>query len=435
MAFPFVVNGLREGICMLGMTSWGKLPDSLTVVSSSSSRPEAAAWLAPSSDPVSSSESLNDCNEAELGVLGSAEGGMDERESTLRGDRGFDREWVDMALLLVRGGEDLQLSGSLPAAREESREARRTLRLPCVVCARALSPLLSPDWDPLPKAASSVSARLCTPKLLSFCLLAAAAFLEACMDCSISSSVLMKKVVGAWLGGPLPMTEGSTRLDFRDRGLLEGGASPPGSGRMLAGLWAQAEKPAGVERLEMCWDSESGNEPRRPEYSVRRTPAQTPLGPCSYEQTKRAPGFGVDCGEQGHLGNVAARIVVNVMLCCSGGSRNVTFACFDTAALRHACRSSHHLSYRARRIASHQQLNHLTPRARHLHLHLHHGSFHKSSIAVRVMNTIIHGHQSAILHHPQALVYLIPDTLRHPPLSETRPLTRYLPSHKPYPSK
>jgi hypothetical protein len=27
MAFPFVVKGLLEGICMLGITSWGKLPD------------------------------------------------------------------------------------------------------------------------------------------------------------------------------------------------------------------------------------------------------------------------------------------------------------------------------------------------------------------------------------------------------------------------
>lgn len=50
----------------------------------------------------------------------------------------------------------------------------------------------------------------------------------------MSSSVLMKKVVGTWLDGPLlPKPEASTKLDFRDRGLFEGGASPPGSGRML----------------------------------------------------------------------------------------------------------------------------------------------------------------------------------------------------------
>jgi hypothetical protein len=37
MLFPFVVKGLLVGICMLGMTSWGKLLDTPCWVPTSSS--------------------------------------------------------------------------------------------------------------------------------------------------------------------------------------------------------------------------------------------------------------------------------------------------------------------------------------------------------------------------------------------------------------
>lgn len=81
-----------------------------------------------------------------------------------------------------------------------------------------------------PNAASRVSARLCTPKVLSRALPIVSVLCEAAEDCSRSSSRFMKKAVGTLLVG----RAGRSMLDLRDRGLAGGGrASPPGSGRML----------------------------------------------------------------------------------------------------------------------------------------------------------------------------------------------------------
>lgn len=134
-----------------------------------------------------------------------------------------------------RGGDDLLLSASFLSEREVSCEGRRTFRLLDVVCGGTLSRLPSPGLFSEPSASSRVSARLCMPKVLSRCLLVGSVFCEACMECCRSSSVLMKKVVGTWFDGPLPPTEASATVDLGDRGLDEGGGSPPGSGRMVKG--------------------------------------------------------------------------------------------------------------------------------------------------------------------------------------------------------
>lgn len=86
IALPFVVNGLLEGICILGITSCGKLPEEpcCVVVSAPSSSPlDITAWLADSSATESSSESFNECKETALGVLDMPDVGKGEDASTI----------------------------------------------------------------------------------------------------------------------------------------------------------------------------------------------------------------------------------------------------------------------------------------------------------------------------------------------------------------
>jgi hypothetical protein len=88
MALPLVVNGLLEGICILGMTNCGKLPKEpcCAVGSAPSSSPlDVMAWLEDSPIIESSSESFSDCREMALGVLGMPDGGIGEVASTLDG--------------------------------------------------------------------------------------------------------------------------------------------------------------------------------------------------------------------------------------------------------------------------------------------------------------------------------------------------------------
>jgi hypothetical protein len=93
IALPLVVKGLLEGICILGMTSCGKVPISsgCAVSSAASSSPlEVIAWLADSSMFESSSESFSDCKEIALGVLGMPDVGIGEGASTMSGVRGVE---------------------------------------------------------------------------------------------------------------------------------------------------------------------------------------------------------------------------------------------------------------------------------------------------------------------------------------------------------
>jgi hypothetical protein len=105
-------------------------------------------------------------------------------------------------------GDDLLLSACLLGAFDGLCAAADTglvfplsgvpeFELMSIVLSAALALLFSP------KAASKVSARLCTPYELSLCLLPISVSCELPSDCSISSLLLRRKVVGTWLEGPL----------------------------------------------------------------------------------------------------------------------------------------------------------------------------------------------------------------------------------------
>lgn len=127
-------------------------------------------------------------------------------------------------------GDEAALSEGLTELADELWERVLCALLPwCLPCAEAAVEVPVVELS-APKAASSVSARLWTPKVLSRDLPIVSVLCEAAEDCSKSPSRFMKKAVGTLLDG----RAGRSMLDFRDRGLTGGGrASPPGSGRML----------------------------------------------------------------------------------------------------------------------------------------------------------------------------------------------------------
>jgi hypothetical protein len=93
IALPLVVKGLLEGICILGMTSCGKLlcePCCVIVSAPSSSPLDIMAWLADSSITDSSSDSFSDWRDMALGVLGIPDIGNVEGASVLSGVRGVE---------------------------------------------------------------------------------------------------------------------------------------------------------------------------------------------------------------------------------------------------------------------------------------------------------------------------------------------------------
>src|SRR5689334_22554097 len=126
MALPLVVKGLLDGICMLGITSCGKLsaaPCSVCLSSASSSPPEVTAWLADSSMVDSSSESFSEWSETALGVLGTADTGVGESPSKVGGMGSVELAWPESFLLSFRFGDDRRLSDSLPEPTEELYDA------------------------------------------------------------------------------------------------------------------------------------------------------------------------------------------------------------------------------------------------------------------------------------------------------------------------
>lgn len=201
MALPLVVKGRREGIWMLGMTSCGKLSDApcCVLASAPSSSPlDMTAWLADSSTVDSSSESFSECRDTALGVLGTPDVGTGDGALVLTGVRGVELAWLESFLLGFSAGGSLKLSAGFAAPADE----------PCDPDLGAcFSVCFALPWLPFivflllsaPNAASRVSARLCTPKVLSRDLLALCVLEEEARDCSISSSLLMKKAVGTWL--------------------------------------------------------------------------------------------------------------------------------------------------------------------------------------------------------------------------------------------
>jgi len=235
MALPLVVNGRLEGIWMLGMTSCGKLSDApfAVFVSPPSSSPlDVTAWLPDSSMADSSSESFSECSDMALGVLGTPDVILGEGVSVLSGVRGVELAWLESFLLDFSDAGNLKRSAGFAEPVDEPCDADLDASLPA--CFALL-------WLPTrsflrvsgPNAASSVSARLFTPNVLSRDFAAVCVFEQEASDCSISSSLLMKKAVGTWLDA----TAAWSTLDLRDRGLTAGGrASPPGNGRMLAAV-------------------------------------------------------------------------------------------------------------------------------------------------------------------------------------------------------
>jgi hypothetical protein len=183
------------------MTSCGKLlwESCCVVVSASSSSPlDITAWLADSSISESSSDSFSDCREIALGVLGIPEVGNGEGASTLSGVRGVVLAWLESFLFSLHVGDNLELSGRFPELADELCDPDRDTTLSW--CLGLGLGLLSVRLHTVvlsgPNAASRVSVRLCTPNELSPCLPRGCVPKAEPRDCSISSSLLMKKVVG-----------------------------------------------------------------------------------------------------------------------------------------------------------------------------------------------------------------------------------------------
>lgn len=174
IAFPFVVNGRLVGICILGMTSSGKLseaPCCVAVSSSSSSPLEMMAWLALSSNADSSSDSFNETMETDLGVLDIAEVGTVTGASNADGIGGVGTTWPDSFLFDFREGGSFKLSAGGNDSAEELCDP--DLAIPFfwfpTSCEAASVVFVVAST---PKAASSVSARFCTPYVLARFLLA-----------------------------------------------------------------------------------------------------------------------------------------------------------------------------------------------------------------------------------------------------------------------
>lgn len=132
MFFPLVVNGRLVGICILGMTSWGKLLDAPCRVStSSSSSPlDVITWLPVSSRTDPSSESFSECNDTDVGVLGVAEVGNGDAVSVLTGVSGMDVVRLESFLFSFRSGEAKGLSGGFVESADELCDPDLAVSLP-----------------------------------------------------------------------------------------------------------------------------------------------------------------------------------------------------------------------------------------------------------------------------------------------------------------
>jgi hypothetical protein len=179
IALPLVVNGRLVGICMLGITSCGK-PEAPSCVSngSSSSPLEATAWLVVSSMANSSSDSLSEVVEGDLGVLDNTAVGCGDGASRLSGAKVMGEPWLEgpleNTLFSCRTGVVLVPSGSVTEPVNELFDSDLELLAPCffvliAFCGPLPLPALAPSE---PNADSSVSWRLCTPNVLSRCLAA-----------------------------------------------------------------------------------------------------------------------------------------------------------------------------------------------------------------------------------------------------------------------
>jgi hypothetical protein len=183
----------------------------------------------------SSSESLSEVIDADVGVLDKIEVGCGDSTSRFRGAKVMGEPWLEKFLFSFRTGVVLVPSGNETESVDELFDSDLELLGPCFFVLLAFAgPLPLPTLEPSePNAASSVSARLCTPNVLSRCFAAASVPWGEAMECSKSSTRFMTNVMGGpWLDG----AAGSSTLALRDRGLIAGGrASPPGIGRILKG--------------------------------------------------------------------------------------------------------------------------------------------------------------------------------------------------------
>lgn len=133
---------------------------------SSSPALDVAAWLAASSMVESSSDSLSDVIEADVGVLGIADVGYGEDTSAPGSFKGTWEPWFEGLLFNVQGRFALASSGNKAGSVDEPCDTDLEVLAPRVLVRSVLRESLPLVASSGPKAASSVSARLCTPYAL-----------------------------------------------------------------------------------------------------------------------------------------------------------------------------------------------------------------------------------------------------------------------------
>jgi len=218
MALPFSVKGRRLGILILGMINWDVLSwATAAATGSSSSSPDARAWLEISSVMEMSSSGLSDWLDMDLGLLGREEGpsgeprpsGVSGREREMSEDGGWSScrssgRWVDLRLGDAEGAAS---SSSRSPAREPSRSDSRP--------------------ESTREALPMVSSRLWTPYMLSL-----GPSVSALQESSRSESRARKKVAGAALRGSDQGGTGcSAAEDLRERGGRTSGTADRMAGR------------------------------------------------------------------------------------------------------------------------------------------------------------------------------------------------------------